>query len=99
MPGDPYYRTAHWLRLRTATLERDNHTCVIPGCGLRAKVVDHIIHRKRGGRDDMSNTRSLCRYHDNQLKELNGKRRRDVARVPGSNSAGTPNDPNHFWNK
>jgi 5-methylcytosine-specific restriction endonuclease McrA len=99
MPGDPFYRTAQWIRLRRSALHRDNHTCVIPGCGLKAIVVDHITSRRNGGTDRLANLRSLCRYHDNQLKEFNGKRRNDKPSIKGSNEDGSPIDPKHPWHR
>jgi hypothetical protein len=71
----PYYRTIHWRRLRARRLAMDNYVCVVPGCGQRAVVVDHVRSRNKGGADTVSNLRSLCRQHDNQIKERsNGKR-------------------------
>ena len=97
MPSDPFYRTAQWRKLRVAVLQRDGYRCVVPACEHRAVVVDHIISPKNGGAHVMWNLRSLCRDHDNQMKELKGKRRREIPFVKGSKADGTPNDPNHHW--
>ena len=35
----------------------------------RAVVVDHIVSPRNGGEDALSNLRSLCRLHDNRVKE------------------------------
>jgi 5-methylcytosine-specific restriction endonuclease McrA len=73
---DPFYFTAEWKQTRKRILARDDNTCVIPGCGRRAIVCDHIVSRRDGGSDDDANLRSLCRLHDNRLKENHlGERR------------------------
>lgn len=93
---DPFYRSPAWRRLRAARLRLDRHTCVVPGCGQRAVVVDHVISRRAGGADALPNLRSLCRYHDNALKENpGGKRRRDGIML-GCNVDGSPIDPKHW---
>jgi hypothetical protein len=64
--------------LRAARLRIDGYRCVVPGCGRLAVVVDHIVSRKIGGTDTLDNLRSLCRAHDNQVKEApSGIRRTD----------------------
>lgn len=94
--SDRYYRTSRWFKLRTAALKRDGYRCVVPGCGQRAVVVDHVIARKDGGADVLHNLRSLCRYHDNALKEgTDGKRRRGGI-MPGCNVDGSPIDTSHW---
>lgn len=70
MPG--FYSTAAWQALRKQCLDRDGWRCVL--CGHRAVVADHIQPRKQGGPDTLRNLRSLCRLHDNQMRERNGKR-------------------------
>ena len=99
MPSDPYYRTPHWKRLRAARLKLDRYTCVVPGCGQPACVVDHIKRRRDGGLDVLGNVRSLCREHDNQVKEQpNGKRANGGKLVVrGSFPDGSPRDPRHPW--
>ena len=101
MPGDPYYRSAEWLAVRGEALERDRYTCTVAGCGEPACVVDHILSRRRGGTDDKTNLRSLCRGHDNQLKEKqNGERRSGgVPFIRGCDEQGRSADPNHPWNR
>jgi 5-methylcytosine-specific restriction endonuclease McrA len=88
MPSNPYYRTAHWLRLRAARLRIDGHRCVI--CGQPARTVDHIVSRRDGGADALSNLRSLCRYHDNALKERPDGTRRQGGVLHGCNPDGSP---------
>lgn len=52
--------TRKWRKIRQEVLIRDKHTCKI--CGKRANHVDHIVRRRRGGRDTMNNLRALCRF-------------------------------------
>jgi 5-methylcytosine-specific restriction endonuclease McrA len=98
MPGDPYYHSKEWKQLRTAAFARDHDTCVVPGCNQRAIAVDHIKARKAGGADQLGNLRSLCKQHDNQVKEYKGKRRNTAFKVTGARADGSPLDPNHHWN-
>jgi 5-methylcytosine-specific restriction endonuclease McrA len=73
---DPFYQSLQWKSLRRACLERDRFTCTTPGCRQPAKCVDHIVSRRRGGPDRLSNLRSLCSTCDNKIKELaSGDRR------------------------
>ena len=97
---DPFYRSAEWRALRHRRLEIDNHTCVVPGCGKRATKVDHIKRRRDGGMDALNNLRSLCGFHDNQVKEdASGKRNSGGQPfVVGSDAGGRPLDPAHPWN-
>lgn len=48
-----------WRKQRRRALIRDRHRCV--ECGSPAVEVDHIVPRSRGGTDDLSNLRSMCR--------------------------------------
>ncbi|UDL95629.1 HNH endonuclease [Lichenihabitans sp. PAMC28606] len=76
--ADPRYRTTDWDALRQVIFGRDGHQCTAPGCPARAVVVDHVVSPRNGGSDDPANLRSLCRTHDNQVKEgLDGTRRGD----------------------
>lgn len=101
----PYYRTNHWKGLRLAALIRDAHTCVVPGCGHRAVVVDHIEARTPTSHpcelDRLDNLRCLCRTHDNQVKEVradSGERRGEF-RVKGCDASGRSLDPKHPWRR
>lgn len=100
MPGDQFYRSAEWRRLRKAALARDGGRCVVPGCGKPATHVDHVMSRRKGGPDTLPNLRSLCGAHDAQVKERSdGTRRRDgKLTVSGCDANGWPIDPNHPWN-
>lgn len=73
---DPFYRSKQWRDAKARVLKRDHYHCTAPGCARRAVVVDHIVSRRSGGSDDDSNLRSLCRLHDNRIKEgASGERR------------------------
>lgn len=101
MPRDPYYNTKEWQALRIQAIARDGGMCTVPGCRSVAKVVDHVKSRASGGADTLANVRSLCRLHDNQVKEgRDGIRRMGgKARVVGCDKDGWPLDPEHDWNK
>lgn len=97
-----YYHTPHWRELRLAALRRDRFTCTTPGCGERAKVVDHIQTRPRVTHptefDVLSNLRSLCKRCDDQVKELGTKRKGQAQpRAVGCDQFGNPRDPHHPW--
>ena len=96
---DPYYRSRHWRELRAARLKRDGGVCIVPGCGQRASVVDHIKRRRDGGADSIANTRSLCDQHDRSIKEMSNGKRRNGGRlvVKGCFADGSPRDPSHPW--
>lgn len=75
--ANPYYSSKEWRALRAERLALDGYRCTAPGCTLAAVVVDHLKSRALGGADSLANTRSLCRLHDNQIKErADGRRRR-----------------------
>jgi 5-methylcytosine-specific restriction endonuclease McrA len=101
MPNDPFYRTEYWRRIRTAILRRDRYVCVVPGCGRRATVVDHIHPRRSGGVDSPSNLRSLCAMHDGQVKERSDGRRFNEGKLilEGVDRRGIPLDPGHHWHQ
>lgn len=65
--ADDFYHSAEWQALRRMCFQRDGNRCVV--CGERASIADHIVSRKNGGKDDLSNLRSLCRPCDNRVKE------------------------------
>ena len=52
-------RIENWSSLRKLVLERDNYECRV--CGKRMSgQVHHIISRRLGGSDDVSNLVTLC---------------------------------------
>lgn len=67
-PSHDYYRTAAWRALREHVLRRDGHRCTLryERCTITATRVDHIVERKHGGADAMSNLRSVCAACDNR---------------------------------
>lgn len=98
---DPFYLSKVWRRLREARLRIDHHTCVVPGCDARATVVDHIVSRRAGGADVLSNLRSLCREHDDQVRERPDGKRANQGKliVRGCDAHGNPLDPLSPWYK
>lgn len=74
---DGYYKTKHWRERRREVLERDNYTCQSCGYvgkekisyspGARAMVVHHIVDRKDGGTDAMSNLATMCMPCHNKI--------------------------------
>jgi 5-methylcytosine-specific restriction endonuclease McrA len=63
MPGDRFYLSETWRKLRSEVLLRDGRRCVV--CGAPGVLVDHIVPRKAGGQDVAENLRTLCRACDN----------------------------------
>lgn len=106
MARNTYYTTPHWKALKRACHDRDRWRCTIPGCQEptgKGLVCDHIETRPNVSyptpADVLSNTRTLCAFHDRQIKEkANGERRRDgKATVKGCDADGWPLDPRHPW--
>jgi 5-methylcytosine-specific restriction endonuclease McrA len=94
MPGDRFYASKEWRRLRTARLQIDRYRCVV--CGYPAEIVDHILSRKAGGANEIENLRSFCRSCDNQVKERGGdgaRRSGGKPRAIGCGADGWPLDP------
>ena len=60
IPGDPFYRSSAWFRLRHACLERDRRTCTVAACGKPATHADHIVARAKGGPDTLANLEARC---------------------------------------
>ena len=101
MARNPYYDSSHWDTLRRAALNRDHGLCVVPGCGQRAQVVDHIRTRlptpQPCSEDVLENLRSLCFQHDAQVKERSrgdGRRKQGGQfKIRGCDVDGRPLDP------
>jgi 5-methylcytosine-specific restriction endonuclease McrA len=99
MPGDPFYRSPFWRRLRAEALRRDGYRCVVPGCltPTQELTVDHIRARPRGVPgptrfDVLSNLRTLCGSHDRRIKERPDGRRASGGRLKGCGADGWPVD-------
>lgn len=80
---------AGWFKIRQVVLARDDYQCTAiennMRCDQRATDVDHV---DRGGGDDESNLRSLCRHHHMQRTSQQGhdakpKRTRPTEVHPG----------------
>lgn len=104
LPRNTYYRSAHWRALRALALRHYGERCSVPGCNSTENLtVDHIETRPNTdyptAADTLGNVRVLCGFHDRQIKELSGKRRRDgVLSIPGADHRGYPVDPaSHWW--
>jgi hypothetical protein len=55
--------------LRRAARERDACRCRFPGCGSRRTDLHHIVYWSHGGRTDLDNLISLCKYHHQLVHE------------------------------
>jgi len=103
LPQNAYYRSHHWRALRALALRHYGERCSVPGCSCTDNLtVDHIETRPNvdhpTAADTLSNLRVLCGFHDRQIKELGGKRRRDGAlSIPGADHRGYPIDPKSHW--
>jgi 5-methylcytosine-specific restriction protein A len=58
--------TRQWRNLRREIIARDKGKCKI--CGSAGSVVDHIKPRSKGGADDKSNLRLICKTCDKRLR-------------------------------
>ena len=94
-----FYASPAWRALRLAALERDGFRCVVPGCGKRATHVDHIVRQPHAATptaaDRLDNLRSLCAFHDAQVKERPSGTRQRGGRfsIRGADKDGWPMDP------
>jgi hypothetical protein len=98
MSADPFYKSINWKMLREAVIKRSGGRCEVSGCTSPGKTVDHIISRRRGGPDALSNLRHLCARHDNEVKEdQHGNRRGGATFKPNSacDASGLPVDRDH----
>lgn len=91
--SDPYYGTQEWRALRDAVRRRSGGICEVPGCKAPMAIADHVIARKDGGPDTLSNLRALCLSHDAQIMQRpsDGKRRNGgKLRLFGADTNGDP---------
>jgi 5-methylcytosine-specific restriction protein A len=62
-----FYRREQWFAIRQAVLIRDEYTCKVCGKVITSMPqVDHIVPRRAGGSDDMSNLQTLCMKHHSE---------------------------------
>lgn len=77
---DPYYKSAEHLAFRAAVLKRDRYHCTDPKCETPGRgsggrlIADHIVARKDGGGNEVSNGRTLCPACDNRRHREKGLR-------------------------
>ena len=55
--------------LRRALQSRDRHQCQFPGCESRHCDAHHVVHWVDGGKTQLSNLASLCRFHHRAVHE------------------------------
>jgi 5-methylcytosine-specific restriction enzyme A len=66
---------AEWRRLRVVILTRDPVCRYERGCLQRSTEVDHIVPKARGGTNERSNLRGMCRYHNRSRSFSKGRGR------------------------
>ena len=77
MRSPDFYRGYTWAAIRKAVLLRDEYRCSV--CGkviVSMPQVDHIVPRRAGGSDDMSNLQTLCMTHHSQKTGREGAKGR-----------------------
>ena len=57
---DPFYGTQAWKRMRSEALKRDGFRCVRCERKNDRLIVHHIVERKNGGLDALSNLETVC---------------------------------------
>ena len=55
--------------LRRALASRDHNQCQFPGCESRHCDAHHVVHWADGGKTQLSNLASLCRFHHRAVHE------------------------------
>lgn len=97
------YNTETWRRLRKAKLARDPlcHGCMLRGCMVTARAVDHVRAISDGGDPfpDLDGLMSLCeRCHNEKTNALDRHDRRGSGRrFKGFDAQGNPIDPGDEW--
>ena len=61
-----YYDTRAWRALATVQLKYNPlcRVCLYQGKQVKGSVADHVIPRRDGGADALTNLQTLCRRHD-----------------------------------
>lgn len=104
MPGDPFYRSAAWIKARAAFL-KIHSLCSVPGCPIAATHVDHIQTRRRAPHLALESTnfQAFCASHHNSKTAMRDRPSRLLndapLRVAGCDALGNPIDPGHAWHK
>jgi len=66
--NDIYYNSDEWKQLRDECIKRDHGYCMVEGCKIHGRKnvnAHHIMPRRSGGPDILSNLITLCnRHHD-----------------------------------
>ena len=63
--------------LELALIHRDGYVCSVPGCGCTTGLtIDHIVPISKGGTDELSNLRFLCRPHNSSKSDHDIEHRR-----------------------
>lgn len=55
---DAYYNSKAWRELRSRVLQRDGGICFY--CGGVARQADHVLPRRKGGKDELTNLVACC---------------------------------------
>lgn len=63
-----------WQALRKLVLH-EQPICEMPGCGMMATDVDHILAKAKGGTDERGNLRALCHACHSRKTGREDKRR------------------------
>ena len=79
MPGDRFYSSKPWFKLRQQALTRDGYRCVvcsIPVLGAKMARIDHILARQQYPQHELllSNVRTLCVRCDTVQSNRRGQR-------------------------
>lgn len=107
MPNAVFYRKAFWRKLRLRRLQQDHFQCTVEGCHQPAAIVEHTVTRPDTPDpcevDRIDLLRSLCRQHDNQVKERKAgqpeRRSGGKTTITGADADGAPLDPRHLWHR
>lgn len=63
---DPFYQSRLWKGLRAMKLQLNPicEVCLLERKTTPGHTVDHITPRNQGGKDTLSNLRTLCQHHN-----------------------------------
>jgi 5-methylcytosine-specific restriction protein A len=65
--ADKYYQSKEWKKLRAYKIALNPicEDCEEKGVTTKTHTVDHIVPRRQGGTEELSNLRSRCKHHNN----------------------------------